>query len=389
MTCGRGHRYVAGVPVTDHVLDRWRQLPPLFLDAALAAVVAAVTIVSIVVEDHNDHGVRLSAFGWALLALQLVPLVWRRRAPVVVLALSMGGAIAYGMARLPDPAIMFAPSLAVYSVAAHRPRSVSVPCALVVIVAAGLGVVFGDESDAADVSAGYFVGITSWMLGDIVRAQRERAAWLDARRVDEAQRAAADERVRIARDLHDVVAHHVSVIVVQAEAAQEVLAARPDRAQAAMAAVADTARSALSELRRLLGVLRSEATVTPQPDLAAVDDLIASVREAGLDVSLRTRGNGLPVAPVVGLTAYRVVQEALTNVLRHAQATRAEVELAVGDTELIVTVSDDGRSGASFDGTGHGLVGMRERVSMLGGHLDAGPRPEGGFRVRAQLPLGA
>jgi signal transduction histidine kinase len=259
----------------------------------------------------------------------------------------------------------------------------------VVIVAAGLGVVFGDESDAADVSAGYFVGITSWMLGDIVRAQRERAAWLDARRVDEAQRAAADERVRIARDLHDVVAHHVSVIVVQAEAAQEVLAARPDRAQAAMAAVADTARSALGELRRLLGVLRSEATVTPQPDLAAVDDLVASVREAGLDVSLRTRGNGLPVAPVVGLTAYRVVQEALTNVLRHAHATRADVELAVGDTELIVTVSDDGRSGASVNGTGHGLVGMRERVSMLGGHLDAGPRPEGGFRVRAQLPLGA
>src|SRR5918994_1449170 len=370
MTGGQGHRYVAGVPVTDHVLDRWRQLPPLFLDAALAAVVAAVTIVSTVVEDHNDHGVRLSAFGWALLALQLVPLVWRRRAPVVVLALSMGGAIAYGMARLPDPANMFAPALAVYSVAAHRPRSVSVPCALVVIVAAGLGVVFGDESDAADVSAGYFVGITSWMLGDIVRGQRERAAWLDARRVDEAQRAAADERVRIARDLHDV-------------------AARPDRAQAAMATVADTARSALGELRRLLGVLRSEATVTPQPDLAAVDDLVASVREAGLDVSLRTRGNGLPVAPVVGLTAYRVVQEALTNVLRHAHATRADVELAVGDTELIVTVSDDGRSGASVNGTGHGLVGMRERVSMLGGHLDAGPRPEGGFRVRAQLPPGA
>jgi hypothetical protein len=132
MTGGQGHRYVAGVPVTDHVLDRWRQLPPLFLDAALAAVVAAVTIVSIVVEDHNDHGVRLSAFGWALLALQLVPLVWRRRALVVVLGLSMGGAIAYGMARLPDPAIMVAPSLAVYSVAAHRPHSVSVPCALVV-----------------------------------------------------------------------------------------------------------------------------------------------------------------------------------------------------------------------------------------------------------------
>src|SRR5918994_7656671 len=188
---------------------------------------------------------------------------------------------------------------------------------------------------------------------------------------------------------NDVVARHVSVIVVQAEAAQEVLAARPDRAATAMAAVADTARSALGELRRLLGVLRSEATVTPQPDLAAVDDLVASVREAGLAVSLRTRGNGLPVAPVVGLTAYRVVQEALTNVLRHAHATRAEVELAAGGTDLIVTVSDDGRSGASVNGTGHGLVGMRERVSMLGGHLDAGPRPEGGFRVRAQLPLGA
>ena len=203
------------------------------------------------------------------------------------------------------------------------------------------------------------------------------------------QRAAADERVRIARDLHDVVAHHVSVIVVQAEAAQEVLAARPEQAGAAMATVADTARSALTELRRMMGVLRSDATTAPQPDLAALDELAEVVRRAGLPVTLRRTDPVPPVDPVIGLTTYRVVQEALTNVLRHAPgATRADVDVAVDDHALLVTVSDDGPPVAAPGSTGLGLVGMRERVGVLGGTLDAGPSAGGGFRVRARLPLG-
>jgi signal transduction histidine kinase len=185
------------------------------------------------------------------------------------------------------------------------------------------------------------------------------------------------------------VAHHISVIVVQAEAAREVLAVAPERAERAMRSVADTARAALGELRRMLGVLRSEAGLAPQPDLAGVADLVASVDRAGLAVELRTWGSERPVGGVIGLTAYRIVQEALTNVLRHAHAERACVELGFDDDALVVRVADDGRgpAGGSSVGGGHGLVGMRERVAAVGGQLDVGPGPDGGFVVDARLPL--
>jgi signal transduction histidine kinase len=371
-------------------LDRWRRLPPPVADVLLAVVVGAVTVVSVVVEDQQDDDLALTAWGVALLGVQIVPLVWRRRAPVATFALVCAATFAYGFARLPDPPIMFAAGLAVYTLAAYRRLSVSAPLALAVLVAAAVGIWFGDESDVADLAVGYFVGITCWVVGDTVRRQRVDAARAEARRVDEARRAVADERVRIARDLHDVVAHHLSVIVVQAEAAQEVLAADPERAGSAMAAVADTARTALGELRRVLGVLRSDSTLVPQPDLGGVDELVESVRQAGLAVEVRTEGDPCPVPGVVGLTAYRVVQEALTNVLRHASAHRAVVALDFAGTgELVVTVIDDGRGHATGSGRpgGHGLAGMRERVAVLGGRLDAGPRAEGGFAVRAHLPL--
>jgi signal transduction histidine kinase len=364
-----------------------RRLPPLAVDAGVAAVVAVVTLASVAVTDGNEPGVHLTGWGVALLVAQFVPLVWRRRAPLAVLVVVAVAAMAYGVAELPDPAIMFAPALALYTVAAYRPRPVSV---LVAVVGALLGVgtlVMAADSDVADVAVSYFVAVTSWVAGDTVRSQREQAARAEAARVEDARRAVAEERVRIARDLHDVVAHHLSVIVVQAEAAQEVLDTRPDRAGAAMGAVAETARGALGELRRVLGVLRSDASLAPQPDLAAVDDLVASVRQAGLAVAVHTEGDARPVAGVVGVAAYRVVQEALTNVLRHAAAQRADVGLAYGDDALVVTVSDDGHGPAAPGGGGHGLAGMRERVAVLGGSLDAGPRDGGGFAVRARLPL--
>ncbi len=406
MTVGRSIGTVRLVPSIDRLLDRWRRVPPLVADAALAAAVAAVTILSLVLDDPSDFTEHMTAWGWALQAAQLVPLVWRRRAPVAVVAIVGASALAYGAANLPDPAILFAPALAFYTVAAYRPRSVSVPCAVVITVAAAVALAIDDQANAADVAVSYFVGITSWVVGDTMRGQRERAAWLAARQDDEARRAAADERVRIARDLHDIVAHHISVIVVQAEAAQEVLATDPVRAEGAMATVADTARTALGELRRALGVLRSDTGRAPQPELAAVDDLVASVRQAGLVVDVRTTGEARPVDGVVGVTAYRVVQEALTNVLRHAHAQHARVDLAFGDGALVVTVADDGRAGRAGAGPGtgsgsgalpsgrgqsqgQGLVGMRERVAAVGGDLDAGPAPGGGFTVRARLPLPA
>jgi signal transduction histidine kinase len=377
------------------LLDRCRRWSPLAADTALAAVVGLVTVIGVLVQAADDDE-RLSVYGAVLLAGQIVPLVWRRRAPVVVAIVVLASAIGYGMAVLPDPPALFAPLLAIYTMAANRPRRIAVPFAAVAMVAAGLALIFGDSSDASDVATSYFSGTVAWVVGDTTRGQRERSRWLEERRADAARQAARDERVRIARDLHDVVAHHVSVIAVQAEAAQEVLATQPERASAAMGHVADTARTALGELRRVLGVLRSDAALTPQPDLAAIDELVTSVREAGLPVTLAhgppsDSGDEADVGEVVGLTAYRIVQEALTNVLKHAGPCDASVCLERTGTALEITVTDTGRGGAPVDGrsSGQGLVGMRERVAVLGGRFEAGPgaNGHGGFVVKATLPL--
>ena len=418
------------VPAVDALLDRWRRLPPLVADVALAAVVAAVTVVSILVDDRNDPERHVTWWGWALQAVQYAALVWRRRAPAASAAVVTVAALVYGVANLPDPPIIFALALAVYSVASLASRRVSLPFVVGIMAAGLVAFALDRQADAADVAVNYVVGITSWAVGDSMRGQRERSAFLADRQRAETERAAADERVRIARDLHDIVAHHLSVVVVQTEAAQEVLAGDPSRAGAAMAAVGDTARTALTELRRALGALRAEAGRAPQAGLDGLDDLVASVRAAGLAVDLRTgagagrggetggvRGPGsdggglhdplgdqgagdgdatvepdrVPVGGVVGATAYRVVQEALTNVLRHADARRACVEVDVEGDALVVRVSDDGRgcdpAAAPSDDAGQGLVGMRERVAALGGELAAGPAPAGGFVVRAVLPL--
>jgi signal transduction histidine kinase len=381
------------MPSDVRLADRLRHLPPLVVDALLALAVGVVTVISIVVADVDDPSERMTWWGWALVAVQVVPLVWRRRAPLAVLFVSGLGSLVFGMANLPDPAIQFTLALALYTVAAYRCRRISVPVVLVFVVVGALSFVLDDQADLADIAVTYLVGVGAWVVGDSTRSQRERAAWLAQRQQDEAQRAAAEERVRIARDLHDVVAHHISVIAVQAEAAQEVLAAHPERAERAMATVAETARTALGELRRMLGLLRSDAGRAPQPDLGAVDELVASVRGAGLAVEVRTTGPARPVDGVVGVTAYRIVQESLTNVLRHADARRACVDLAFDADALVIRVADDGRGpraarpGATNGGGGQGIVGMRERVTVLGGRLETGPAPDGGFTVEARLPL--
>jgi signal transduction histidine kinase len=358
----------------------------LLADALLALAVAVVTVISVVVHDQQEDSLSMSGWGWVLLAVQLVPLVWRRRAPVTVLLISWLGAMFYGMMRLPDPPLMFGPLLATYTMAAYSSRRISVPIIGLLVVGSAVAIVGGDPSDAADVAVGYFSGITAWVVGDTIRTQRERTAWMMGRRVEDAQRAATQERLAIARDLHDIVAHNVSVIAVQAEAAQAVLTTQPERAGHAMEQVADAARTALGELRRMLGVLRSEQELTPQPGLAAIEGLVASVRRTGMDVRLVQVGADGPVDAVAALTAYRVVQEALTNVLKHAGPCRAQVAVDVGTAGLVVSVTDDGRGPRSSNG-GHGLIGMRERVAVLGGTLDAGADPCGGFSVRAWLPV--
>jgi len=219
---------------------------------------------------------------------------------------------------------------------------------------------------------------------------RERAARAEREREERARSAVTEERARIARELHDVVGHSVSVMTVQASAVRRLLRPEQEREREALLIVEQTGREALAEMRRMVGVLRRPEegpALAPQPSLEHVERLVEQAREAGLPVELRVEGDPLPLPAGVDLTAYRLVQEGLTNALKHARARRAQVLVRYGDGGIEVTVSDDGRGAGSGDGGGHGLVGMRERVAVYGGELEAGPRPEGGYRLRARLPL--
>jgi signal transduction histidine kinase len=221
---------------------------------------------------------------------------------------------------------------------------------------------------------------------------RERAAQAEREREQRARDAVAEERARIARELHDVVGHSVSVMTVQASGVRRLLRADQEREREALLIVERTGREALAEMRRMVGVLRrpEEApALAPQPSLEHLDRLVEQAREAGLPVDLRVEGEARELPAGVDLTAYRLVQEGLTNALKHARATRAEVLVSYGDGRLEVMVSDDGNGVGNGEGGGHGLVGMRERVSVYGGELDAGPQPGGGFRLRATLPVTA
>ena len=226
-------------------------------------------------------------------------------------------------------------------------------------------------------------------LRQVERAE-ERAARLEHEREEQARLAVADERARIARELHDVVGHSVSVMTVQASAVRRLLRPEQEKEREALLVVERTGREALAEMRRMVGVLRrpEEApALAPQPSLEYLETLVEKAREAGLPVDLRVEGDPVQLPAGVDLTAYRLVQEGLTNALKHSRAKRAEVLVRYSDSQVEVTVSDDGHGGGGGDGGGHGLVGMRERVTVYGGDLEAGPRPEGGYRLRARLPV--
>jgi signal transduction histidine kinase len=219
---------------------------------------------------------------------------------------------------------------------------------------------------------------------------KERAARAEREREERARLAVSDERARIARELHDVVGHSVSVMTVQASAARRRLRPHQEKEREALLVVEQTGREALAEMRRMVGVLRhpdAAPALAPQPSLEFLDKLVEHAREAGLPVELRIEGEPVQLPAGVDLTAYRLVQEGLTNALKHARAQSAEVVVRYNDGNVELTVSDDGRGGGGGDGGGHGLVGMRERVSVYGGELEAGPRPEGGYRLRARLPV--
>jgi signal transduction histidine kinase len=315
-------------------------------------------------------------------------LLWRRDRPVQTLVVCV---VAWCVSLVFGLGSVLTQPVALYSVgryAANRRWSAAGLAVSVVLAAIGSAQV----GSLTEVPIAVLITSLIWYLGVRVRNRGERATLLRREQVAQQSRVLAEERARIARELHDVVAHRVSLMTVQAGAARTVAAVDLPAAVAAMAAVEQAGREALGELRHLLGVLRPDTEADglgPQPGLDSVPGLVAEFRAAGLDVSLAMGGADADLPAPVVLSAYRIVQEALTNVLKHAgPGTRAQARVHVGTDQVAVHVLDDGDGSAVLPGSGHGIIGMRERALLLGGRLEAGPRPDGGFQVVAHLPIG-
>ncbi len=344
----------------------------------------------------------------ALVLATTLPLAWRRRRPLVVLAVTGVATVLHepltGTA-VPDFLGMLIAVWTVGAVCDVRTAAITNGTVLVVVPTALLPDVSAASTD--ELLRNYILFAIVWALGVQHRrhvrahalAVAERAARLEIERDDLTRRAVAGERVRIARELHDVIAHHVTVMVVQADVARQTMATCPDQAGESLHSVMAMGRQALNEMRRMLGILRSAGDSggdEPQPDLCQLDRLVEQMREAGLRVELQVVGKVRRLEPGVSLSAYRIIQEALTNTLRHAgRGATAMVEVISQPRLLEVRVLDDGgdrpsrREAAPNPGVGRGLVGMRERIGLLGGELRTSPRPERGFDVWARIPVEA
>lgn len=372
----------------------WTREHPRLTDRLLTAVLLAAELTGIwVVHWSGAPRYRAPDAGAVLLTVAtVVPLLWRRHHPAAVLAASGSAWFAYQALNYPfalSPAAVF---WAVYSYACHRDRDVYWPLS-VWLAEVLTTLAFGRRGDSQTVLV--FLAATAfvWLRGDAVRSGR-----LEAQRQREARarQAVIEERARIARELHDVVAHALGIIVIQAGGAGAVPDLGEAQAKSVLATIERTGRQAFAEMRRLVGVLREgeAAKLAPQPTIDDLPELASSLAGSGLQVQIEVSGTPQPAPVGVELAAYRVVQEALTNSLKHAQAGAARVHLRWLDEALQVEVEDDGpptnaaqRARPAADSGGQGLVGMRERVSIYGGSLQAGPRAEGGFRVSARFPL--
>jgi signal transduction histidine kinase len=373
-------------------------------DAALAALVGLLAVVLHVgLADLDGTGVQ-GLLGVPVLLAMAAPLAWRRVVPDLVLPVcGLLISVYYVLgATTPAGVLVFLFSLyAATAFADDRREGFVAVVVSVVIMSLSYTLAGGLESVLSpDYLLVLFTFVVAWSLGDGTRARlhlaeelRGRAVQLDAlRRAEQADLVAAERR-RIARELHDVVSHTVSVVVVQAGAARAVLDRDPAAAAEALSAIEHTGRDALVELRRMLGVLRDGhgddgAVTSPAPDLASIGPLVASLRDAGLPIELDADlAVGVPAG--VALTVHRVVQEGLTNVLRHAQdVRRVDVTVEIVAGRAVVEVVDDGRPAGFTAGSGVGLLGLRERVALHGGHVDAGPARGRGYRLRAEVPLG-
>jgi signal transduction histidine kinase len=358
------------------------------LDIAIVVVGSALTISHF--GSEPIPGPTWLVYGWFLLID--VPLLWRRSHPLAAWTVMNAGLVLQAVITGNSPEgleLIFAFVVGPYSVGAYANRRHAYAGLAVGIV--GYAVYALENHDVqtgkqGELWAAAFFGVlivACWLIGLFVRSRRDAAA-LEHR----AAEAVADERARMARELHDIVSHNLSVVVVQAAGAR----ARERADAGTLEKIERSGRDALVEMRRLLGVLREDgdgAGVAPQPGLSQLEELAAGVRAAGLPVELTVEANARDLSPAVELSAYRIVQEALTNALKHAGPAHARVSVRREPSALAIEVLDDG--GAPADGAprgaGHGLIGMRERVALFGGELRAAPRPEGGFAVRARLPL--
>jgi signal transduction histidine kinase len=384
-------------------IGRVRRDHPRAVDWLIAVGLAIGNVYSVSQDDpsvpyeYTDPDLLL----WTCAVVAGLVLAWRQRWPlpvhlVVLVCAAVPTAMGYNAGSLP-----LSVAFSTYSVAAWSERRVGFAgLAATMTALAVLTAVQAPDFRDGDALGAFVTFGAVWVIGEAQRGRRHRleeaearAREVEQRRADEAERAVAAERLRVAQELHDVVAHAMSVVAVQSGAAAHVIDQHPDRAKQALQTIEHTSREALQELRRMLGVLRRDDVGTglsPAPTLAELESLAERFRSVGVAVSLRRTGSPAGLPPSLELTAYRLVQEALTNVLRHAGPARAEVLVACGPEGVRVTVVDDGlgaRVGFT-GGTGHGLVGMRERVALFGGTLEAGARRDGpGFRVAATLPF--
>jgi signal transduction histidine kinase len=362
---------------------RWSGI--LWSDVALAAAAFAISASVLTTGRSWSPG----ADAWLLVTAHAAPVAFRRRAPRAAFAVSAAAATIYLAFGWPMVGLGLAALVMTYSLAAYAPRRDSLLGLAAVEVVLLASATIGSDDPQLDTLAGNLLVVAAaWVLGDGARRRREDSVSEQQRL---ARQAVADERLRIARELHDVVAHSMSVIAVQAGTGRLVIDDDPDHARRALTSIEETSKEALAEMRRLLGVLRADtpdaAALAPVPTLEDLDRLVAHAVEGGTPVDVQVDGDRRTAPAGIELAAYRVVQEALTNVRRHAPGARARVRVSFEPEQLVVEVENrlaDGDAGAR--GGGHGLLGMRERVSVYGGAFDAGPRPDGTFRVSARIP---
>jgi signal transduction histidine kinase len=377
------------------------------VDASVVVILWAILVVDISSRVLVTGQQANDAFSYLLLLVMTIPFLVHRRYPVVALTLVLAAVLIYALLHYAAFPGVNAFAL-LFGIALHtdRHRSLLAFIATLVVLMIALAVQPANATVVADwISNGLCITV-AWLLGDNWRLRRtrwaaiqERNQLLERERVEQSRRAVTAERMRIARELHDAVAHSMSVITIQAGVGHHVIDTQPDEAKLALAAIEATSRNALVEMRRLLGVLRQEgdpsATLAPTPGMKDIPDLLAQLAGAKVSAALVVDGIPRPLPPGLDLSGYRIVQEALTNVIKHGGA-NARVMIGYTSDELTIEVTDDGTGSLPerpaddrAPGAGQGLIGMRERAAVFGGQLDAGPSPEGGYYVSARLPIGA